>query len=390
MGIDKANIRNVIHYQLPKSLEGYAQEIGRAGRDGLESNCMIFLCGEDISLIENWSRADVPSDRSVHGFVNGLLDEYERLKPGDIIERNSNDDSREWDIRPNSLGLLNAQLELRFDLMRAITPKYSKHQFIKTSSFASTTADGSKVSNAIHKASNTKAKWTHIDVDDATGKSGVAREDIVRKLQQWHDSNAIIMSPSGVINRFRVLKPFPQNDLAKRRICELAYEQIVKKEREDMDRVQGVIALVTTEGCLSKALAQHFGDEIPVPGGKCGHCQYCLTGIAVPYEHSASLKGRVDRKRINEILNATKIRDDAQFLTRIAFGITSPRATSEKLSKHDVFGTMSDCKYGPYPCWPGIHSYGVLPAVLTGSLGDFDEVLLEFKKVCDTGRALGT
>ena len=47
MGIDKANIRNVIHFNIPNSIESYSQEIGRAGRDGKQAKCQFFLCGED-------------------------------------------------------------------------------------------------------------------------------------------------------------------------------------------------------------------------------------------------------------------------------------------------------------------------------------------------------
>lgn len=347
MGIDKANIRNIVHYAVPKSLEGYSQEIGRAGRDGLDSTCMIYLCAEDIGIMEQWSRADVPSLRSVRGLVGGFLELHRHAKAGEVIERNLNEESREWDIRKNALDLLNAQLELRFELIRAITPKYSEYKYIKASSFDHRTSDSSSVTAALKRYSKTAKKWTHVDVEIAARSGGFQRADAVRRLQEWHDSGAIELQPSGVVNRFRILKDFPQGESAKYSIINAIYEQIEAREKSDMHRVQGVIDVITSKSCMTRGLARHFGDEMSIPRTACGHCSFCLTQTPIKFIKGDTKQRKVciDEGKIKAILLATKVRDDARFLARVAFGISSPRVTTEKLGKHAVFGSMDDCNF---------------------------------------------
>lgn len=84
MGIDKPDVRFVVHYDVPKSLEGYYQETGRSGRDGLEGHCLMFYSHNDLNKLEKFNK-----DKAVQERENAriLLQEMEFYAESPVCRR---------------------------------------------------------------------------------------------------------------------------------------------------------------------------------------------------------------------------------------------------------------------------------------------------------------
>jgi ATP-dependent DNA helicase RecQ len=84
MGIDKPDVRFVVHYDVPKSLEGYYQETGRGGRDGLEGHCLMFYSHNDLSKLEKFNK-DKPVQERENARI--LLQEMEYYAESPVCRR---------------------------------------------------------------------------------------------------------------------------------------------------------------------------------------------------------------------------------------------------------------------------------------------------------------
>jgi ATP-dependent DNA helicase RecQ len=265
MGVDKSNIRYVYHYNLPKSLENYAQEIGRAGRDGEIARCEMLVCLEDREPLEAFATDDTPTLESLQQFVREIFQQREHF------DVSYYDLSKRHDIRQLVVRTLLTYLELD-GYLQAGTPFYAAYKFKPLASSQAILArfEGERrefLANLLKRA--TKAKtWFHIKVDEAAKALGAPRDRVVRALSYLEEQGLIELEATGTRNQYQRLKaPASLEDLA-----QSLHVRTLRREEQEIARLGQVIALATSDACPTANLCRHFGEELP---GPCGHCSWC-------------------------------------------------------------------------------------------------------------------
>ncbi|KAI0033425.1 ATP-dependent DNA helicase [Vararia minispora EC-137] len=351
MGIDKGELVVVVHLYMPKTIENYSQEVGRAGRDGLQSTCLMFLSSPDIPVLEGFCRGDTCQKNSLSLWLqevalkepasDGTLDFnlYQQSKVADV-----------YHVQMNVLNLCYAQLELDFGFIRAVTPYYSTYDISSRAAngFQEVLKSASPAARAIKKHWKTTSKGYTIDVVSTSTYEKVDRATIARQISDWELAGYIFSKPSQVRARYAIKTALPKASDEIQIVVDRLYEGMLKRENDAIDKLRGVIKFATDDDCTTKGLAQslaaYFGDSDAVPEGMCGMCTFCKTGSGASFTTTAL--GIPDPTKIQAILNACHERDDPRLLARMAFGITSPRLTAGKWSiSHPLFGSMVDTDF---------------------------------------------
>jgi ATP-dependent DNA helicase RecQ len=333
MGIDKADLRYVYHYNLPKSLENYAQEIGRAGRDGAVAVCQTLVVPEDRVVLENFVYGDTPTRGALETFLERLAGQPETF----FISQYQL--GTETDIRPIVLRTLLTYLELE-GYLEGMAPRYEHYEFQPRISsqeiLRQLDPERQKFIRQVLSFSVKRKVWFHIDPSQVAQKISCDRGRVIRALDYMGEQGWLELRFSGLMHGYRRLKqiedPVGMADAMEQRLLE--------RERNEVSRIDQVLALAAGESCQARALSEHFGQQIDQA---CGHCSACLGhGPLVwtpPRQQSlgtsalSGLGGLVQQHP--QALSHP--RQAARFLC----GITSPALTSARLSRHGLFGCCS-------------------------------------------------
>ena len=339
MGIDKANIRAVYHYNLPKSLENYAQEIGRAGRDGAPSHCEILAASEDLTVLENFTYGDTPTPEALRDLLKELLAER---TVGETFDVSGYELSARHDIRQLVVSTALTYLELD-GLIAATAPFYTTYQWkfqrAPGEILGRFDAERRAFLENLFALAKVGRVWNSVVPAEAVTALGGERERVVKALNYLEEKGDIELQVAGVRQGYRVVR-VPEDPAT---VWMELRRRFAARESSDIARTRTVMELLGGEGCLVRRLLRYFGEEL---GRDCGHCGPCAGDAAVKLERAQDglALGRVELMALRD--EHPRVLSGARPMARFLCGIASPALSAAKLSRHPRFGAAGETPFG--------------------------------------------
>ena len=362
MGIDKSDIRFVIHYDLPKSLENYSQEIGRGGRDGNAANCAVLANLDGLVTIENFVYGDTPDKSAIERVINDIksqapiqLDTAQEIQP----PADSVNNVYQWETQINSLSSTSniRQLPLKtllvqLELANVVRPLYAyfaeyKFRFIsdKATILGLFSQERSRFLDAVFTHSNMKKVWGVVDFDSIYQHYGAERSRVVAALEYLHEHNHIELASRLITDVYRV----DYEQLSSENLADKLAQYFSDNEQKEVERIAALVSFFELNTCLSYSLSAYF-DDTKAPK-ECGHCSVCNGKVAkLSYSHPIA---KPDMTQVTEAVAALQSHLEGKFegpitesiYCRFLTGMTMPLFTRFKVKQVKGFGCCEHCRY---------------------------------------------
>ncbi|TPH18610.1 RecQ family ATP-dependent DNA helicase [Litorilituus lipolyticus] len=354
MGIDKSDIRFVIHYDLPKSIENYSQEIGRAGRDNQQSHCITLANLDGLTTLENFIYADTPEQNS----IAYVLDSIKQQQTFGRWEVQLLQLSNESNIKQLPLKTLLVQLELtgviqsqhsyfadfKIKLLQPIEQILSRFD-----------QDRQTFLSCIFNAVQFKKVWGSLDFERLLKDKSIERNRVIAALEYLQQQELLELETKAMTEVYNV----QLNKLQETDLIEKLYHYFQEKEQKEIERISQLVGFFQLKTCLYVNLAQYFDDasyhrQLIEQKGQfhCMHCSVChgksieLTSEKVNYAWPTDeeLKQGVQSldSKLEGKLNISLSLDS---YCRFFAGLSSPAFSRNKIRQLPAFGLCHQHTY---------------------------------------------